>query len=76
MNTIDGPTKLVRQDAILGGLSIGQLSDMSVVWHISLPLINSFNKTDAAIFPYRLWFLKGFFFVSLIQSNKEKLFGR
>ena len=26
MNTIDGPTKLVRQDAILGGLSIGQLS--------------------------------------------------
>ena len=25
MNTIDGPTKLVRQDAILGGLSIGQL---------------------------------------------------
>ena len=25
MSTIDGPTKLVRQDAILGGLSIGQL---------------------------------------------------
>jgi len=25
MNTIDGPTKLVRQDAILGWLSIGQL---------------------------------------------------
>ena len=25
MNTIDGPTKLVRQDAILGGLTIGQL---------------------------------------------------
>jgi len=25
VNTIDGPTKLVRQDAILGGLSIGQL---------------------------------------------------
>jgi len=24
VNTIDGPTKLVRQDAILGGLSIGQ----------------------------------------------------
>ena len=26
VNTIDGPTKLVRQDAILGGLSIGQLA--------------------------------------------------
>jgi len=25
VNTKDGPTKLVRQDAILGGLSIGQL---------------------------------------------------
>jgi len=25
VNTTDGPTKLVRQDAILGGLSIGQL---------------------------------------------------
>jgi len=25
VNTIDGPAKLVRQDAILGGLSIGQL---------------------------------------------------
>jgi len=25
VNRIDGPTKLVRQDAILGGLSIGQL---------------------------------------------------
>ena len=25
MNTIVGPTKLVRQDAILGGLSIGQI---------------------------------------------------
>ena len=31
MNTIDGPTKLVRQDAILGGLSIGQLG-MIVVY--------------------------------------------
>ena len=29
VNTIDGPTKLVRQDAILGGLSIGQLTDLS-----------------------------------------------
>ena len=25
MNTIDGPTKLVRGDAILGGLSMGSL---------------------------------------------------
>jgi len=29
VNTIDGPTKLVRQDAILGGLSIGQLRHFS-----------------------------------------------
>ena len=27
VNTIDGPTKLVRQDAILGGLSIGQFNN-------------------------------------------------
>ena len=35
MNTIDGPTKLVRQDAILGGLSIGQLSNKSL-YHIRI----------------------------------------
>jgi len=29
VNTIDGPTKLVRQDAILGGLSIGQFNPSS-----------------------------------------------
>ena len=35
MNIIDGPTKLVCQDAILGGLSIGQLltSDMKISEH-------------------------------------------
>jgi len=34
VNTIDGPTKLVRQDAILGELSIGQLtmSHMTCKW--------------------------------------------
>jgi len=32
MNTIDGPTKLFRQDAILGGLSIGQ-------WTLPLDLL-------------------------------------
>ena len=26
----------------------------SVVWHISLPLMNSFNKSDAAIFPMQV----------------------
>jgi len=35
--SIDGPTKLVRQDAILGGLSIGQLplngeEDREIKW--------------------------------------------
>ena len=29
----------------------------SVVWHFSLPRMNSFNKAEAAIFPCRLCFL-------------------
>jgi len=32
----------------------------SVVWHFSLPLVNSFNKTKAAVFQCRLCFLRGF----------------
>ena len=36
MNTIDGPTNLVRQDAILGGLSIGQLQIAEV--HVILSI--------------------------------------
>jgi len=32
VNIKDGPTKLVRQDAILGGLSIGQLCKMWSMW--------------------------------------------
>ena len=38
----------------------------SMVWHLSLPLMNSFNKTEAAVFPYRLCFLRVFSFISLI----------
>jgi len=30
---------------------------VSVVWHLSLPLMNSFNKTEAAFCPCMLWFL-------------------
>jgi len=37
-----------------------------IVWHLSLPLMNSFNKTEAAIFPCRLCFLKAFPFISLL----------
>ena len=37
----------------------------SVVWHHSLPLMNSFNKTDAAVFSCRLCFLRAFPFISL-----------
>jgi len=37
----------------------------SVVWHLSLPLMNSFNKTRAAIFPCRVCFLKSFSFSQL-----------
>ena len=37
----------------------------SVGWHLSLPLINSFNKTEAVVFPCRLCFLWAFPFLSL-----------
>ena len=38
----------------------------SVVWHKSLLLMNSFNKTEAAVFSCRLCFLRAFPFISLI----------
>jgi len=37
------------------------------VWHLSFPLINRFNKTEAAVFPCRLCFLRAFLFISLIK---------
>jgi len=37
-----------------------------VVWHHSLLLMNSFNKTEAAVFSCRLCFLRAFPFISLI----------
>ena len=36
----------------------------SMVWHHSLLLMNSFNKTEAAVFSFRLCFLRAFPFVS------------
>jgi len=38
-----------------------------VVWHHSLLLMNSFNKTEAAVFSCRLCFLRAFPFISLIH---------
>ena len=38
----------------------------SVVWHLSLPLMISFNKTEAAIFPCRLCNLRAFPCISLL----------
>jgi len=38
----------------------------SVVWHHSLLLMNSFNKTEAAVFSCRLCFLRAFPFISLV----------
>ena len=38
----------------------------SVVWHHLLPLMNSYNKTEAAVFSCRLFFLRVFHFISLI----------
>ena len=40
----------------------------SVVWHHSLLLMNSFNKTEAAVFSCRLCFLRAFLFISFIHS--------
>ena len=41
----------------------------SVVWHPSLPLMNSFNKTEAVFFSCRLCFLRAFPFISLIKKH-------
>ena len=43
----------------------------SVVWHLSLPLIKSFNKTEAAICSWRLCFLRPLPFISLIGQHPE-----
>jgi len=39
-----------------------------VVWHLSLPLMNSFNKTEAAVFSFRPCFL-GASFSSVYYFN-------
>jgi len=39
-----------------------------VVWHHSLPLMNSFNKTEAAVFSCRLCFLWAFPFISFFDT--------
>jgi len=44
---------------------------ISVVCHVSLPLMNGFNKTYAAIFPRRLYFLRAFHFINLIKTKNE-----
>ena len=36
----------------------------SVVWHHSLLLMNSFNKTEAAVFSCMLYFLRAFLVIS------------
>ena len=41
-----------------------------MVWHHSLPLMNSFNKTEAAVFSCRLCFLRAFPFISLMHTCK------
>jgi len=48
---------------------------VSVAWHLSLLLINGFNKTEAAVFLCRLCFLRAFPFISLIshQSSAQRM---
>jgi len=41
--------------------------DGSVVWHLSLPLMNGFNKTEAAIFLMQAVLYEGFLFSQLKQ---------
>jgi len=43
------------------------LGGASMMWHHSLLLMNSFNKTEAAVFSYRLCFLRVFHFISLVE---------
>jgi len=40
-----------------------------VVWHHSLLLMNSFNKTDVAVLSCRLCFLRAFPFIRLCTSR-------
>ena len=47
----------------------------SVVWHHSFLLINSFNKTEAAVFSCRLCFLGAFPFISLVQFSFLQMLG-
>ena len=47
-------------------LNLTQLYCFLVVWHHSLLLMNSFNKTEAAVFSCRLCFLRAFPFISLL----------
>ena len=46
----------------------------SVVWHHSLPLMNSFNKTEAVVFSCRLCFLRAFPFISLWADASQLLY--
>jgi len=42
-----------------------------VEWHLSFPLMNNFNKTEAAIFPCRLYFLRAFPFIGLMITEQK-----
>jgi len=42
----------------------------SVVWHLSLPLMNSFSKTEAAIFPKQAMLLQD----TTFSQNKILMF--
>ena len=46
-----------------------------MVWHRSLPLMNSFNKTKAAVFSYMLCFLRAFPFISFLYSFTKQDIG-
>ena len=66
---------LYKKNMTNRSLSISQLTKTlhlkmaSVVWHHSLLLMNSFNKTEAAVFSCRLCFLRAFPFISLTKQQ-------
>ena len=51
--------------------SSGYALGASVVWHLSFPLTNSFNKTEAAVFAFRPCFLRAT--LSSVQYNLLQL---
>jgi len=58
--------KLLNMYAVYIKKEVAHALGASVVMHLLLSLMNSFSKTEAAIFPCRLYFLEDYHFTSLL----------